>query len=201
MRIVLARDAGVRPHEIDLRLVCHHFTSLNAPLPDKRGAAPFALWIKYGGQERSYFDDDYPFILLREKLPRLRGLAGQAVTVSSAAVLLAAILSDTTRLLHAPGPIGLPGGYPIRIKSTGSIQVDLPPGLSLSEAIKINERGQRLDGVEHVTHGLIQATRGAKSAFKNIVGFELPDITFDNVQEISTATTLALNKKYELGLD
>jgi hypothetical protein len=200
MRVVLAKAAGVTPGEVDVRLVCHHFTSLNAPIPHMANSAPFALWVRVRDRSLMYVDDDYPFVLLREEFPRLRGVAGQAVTVSSAAVVLSAFLSGSPRMLHAPGPKGLPGGYPVLIEEDGSVQLDLPPGLSLSEAIKINKRGQVLDGVACVVPGLLRPSAAAKEAFKKIVGDELPDITFDNVSDVADAAMASLNARYELGL-
>src|SRR5262249_48107343 len=38
---------------------------------------------------------------------------------------------------HAPGPKGLPGGYPVRCHA-GEVGLDLPPGLSREEAVRWN---------------------------------------------------------------
>jgi hypothetical protein len=54
-----------------------------------------------------------------------------------------------TDQLRAPGPNGLPGGYPVQ-GGKQSLEVVLPQGLTLEEAIHINQEGQRLDGIERI---------------------------------------------------
>jgi hypothetical protein len=47
---------------------------------------------------------------------------------------------------HAPGPGGLPGGYPVALKN-GVVDLDLPKGLSRTEAIAWNAEFERTDGL------------------------------------------------------
>ena len=63
--------------------------------------------------------------------------------------LIRAILAEQDSLLHAPAPSGLPGGYPVVV---GRRRVDNAPiaGLELVEAVDINERSHRFDGIEAV---------------------------------------------------
>jgi len=60
-----------------------------------------------------------------------------------------AILNDTRELTHAPGPNGLPGGYPVRLSAKGA-EVVLPEELSLEEAVRINEEAQKFDGIQEI---------------------------------------------------
>jgi hypothetical protein len=47
---------------------------------------------------------------------------------------------------HAPGPDGLPGGYPVALKG-GVFDLDLPAGLSRGEAIAWNAKFEKDDGL------------------------------------------------------
>jgi hypothetical protein len=47
---------------------------------------------------------------------------------------------------HVPGPHGLPGGYPVRL-SAGGLALDLPPGLTRTEAIAWNLRYEQESGL------------------------------------------------------
>lgn len=47
---------------------------------------------------------------------------------------------------HVPGPRGLPGGYPVRLKA-GEIELDLPASLTRSEAIAWNLRYEQDSGL------------------------------------------------------
>lgn len=58
-----------------------------------------------------------------------------------------AILFDTGEVVHAPGPEGLPGGYPVRLSAKGA-ELVVPNGLTREEGVKINEDAQRLEGIE-----------------------------------------------------
>jgi hypothetical protein len=64
-----------------------------------------------------------------------------------------AIYFDTGQICHAPGPNGLPGGYPCRLSSKGC-EVYLPNEISLKKAIEINEQAAKFDrapvGIEQI---------------------------------------------------
>lgn len=77
------------------------------------------------------------------RLPRpdLNALAGLA-----AARLLVSLLSGAELHTSVPGPLGLPGGYPVRL-SGGALTLDLP-GLTLPEAVAWNHHAGRRDGIE-----------------------------------------------------
>lgn len=67
----------------------------------------------------------------------------------------------------APGPLGLPGGYPISITG-GRVELDLPAGLSLDEALAYQNRNAQPDGIQEVaddgTVTLTEPTRRRLSA-------------------------------------
>lgn len=82
-------------------------------------------------------------------------LAGQRVTDlcelnliagHSAALLIRDLVVGTPVHTNLPGPLGLPGGYPVRIN--GEIELDLPPSVSKEEAVAFNRSAARRDGVD-----------------------------------------------------
>jgi hypothetical protein len=62
-----------------------------------------------------------------------------AIDISGAAgvPLMLAMAAGRSWSGHAPGPLGLPGGYPVQWDN-GALTLDLPPGLSRDEAIAWN---------------------------------------------------------------
>ena len=70
------------------------------------------------------------------------------LTASSIVRIMTALMSKEARL-HAPGPEGLPGGYPVLVGPRG---VSVPPieDLSREAAIEINEASHRFDGIEAI---------------------------------------------------
>src|SRR5262249_8401742 len=79
--------------------------------------------------------------------------------------LLRALL-DPERVLSTsvPGLRGLPGGFPVRA-GAGRIELDLPSGVELGEAIAFQWESARLDGVKGVDpDGTVHFTATARSA-------------------------------------
>jgi len=64
----------------------------------------------------------------------------------SAALLIRDLLAGTQVHTNLPGPLGLPGGYPVRIN--GDIRLDLPPDVSEESAVAWNRAAARRDGVD-----------------------------------------------------
>ncbi|GII66105.1 hypothetical protein Skr01_61900 [Sphaerisporangium krabiense] len=90
--------------------------------------------------------------------PELNLLTGQA-----AARLVGDVLEGRDAHANLPGPLGLPGGYPVRIfrphpDEPVRAELSLPDGVSESEAVAFNERAARHDGVA-VEHGRVVFTR------------------------------------------
>jgi hypothetical protein len=74
--------------------------------------------------------------------PELNAISGHA-----AARMLIELLAGNEIRTSLPGPLGLPGGYPVRLAGR-SIGLNLPPGLDRAEAIAWNTRAGMRDGVE-----------------------------------------------------
>jgi hypothetical protein len=87
--------------------------------------------------------------LLLSPYPLPAGPAFCFLTAGSAVRLVRAVLGGRETLLHAPAPGGLPGGYPI-IAGRLAVRPAPVPGLTLEEAIAINERSHRFDGIERI---------------------------------------------------
>lgn len=73
------------------------------------------------------------------------GAALNAFNAAEAARLLWAMLSGQSIRSHAPAPNGLPGGYPIALDGR-HIRIDLPPDVTLEEAITRNQAALLVDG-------------------------------------------------------
>ncbi len=48
---------------------------------------------------------------------------------------------------HVPGPLGLPGGYPVQIDAQGRISLDLPAGISADDAARWNNAFEERSGL------------------------------------------------------
>ncbi|MCA1612737.1 MAG: hypothetical protein LC800_01020 [Acidobacteria bacterium] len=92
-----------------------------------------------------------------------------ALSAASALPVIRALLPGSAPLhTSAPGPHGLPGGYPVRI-ADGQVRLDLPRALSLEEALDFQRRSARLDGVETITEdGTLFFTEAAQEFLRRL---------------------------------
>jgi hypothetical protein len=78
--------------------------------------------------------------------PLPTGTVSHDLTAASVRQIVEGLLSDSPTAAHAPAPHGLTGGYPVTL-SRAAIEVDWP---DVAEAVAINERAARWDGLERV---------------------------------------------------
>jgi hypothetical protein len=137
----------------EARLVMHHaaqrfsfgaFGALGGDEPD--GEPPWRAEILVNGEALAR---DRVEALFRAPYPLPPGSASHDLTAAATGVLVEALLADRPRSAHAPAPHGLPGGYPVRVGHR-SVELDLPAGIDQDEAVEINERAARWDGLERI---------------------------------------------------
>jgi hypothetical protein len=129
----------------DVRLVMHHAV--------QRYAFPDFAFLGDGDDEEppwvaqiSGVSEERVRELFHARWPLPTGTVSHDLTAASTAQVVEALLSDEPQRVHAPAPHGLPGGYPLLV-SRDRIEVDWPDE---REAVAINERAARWDGLERV---------------------------------------------------
>jgi hypothetical protein len=101
------------------------------------------------------------------------------VTGLTAALLLSALLTGAALDTSLPGPLGLPGGYPVRL-ADGELELRLPPGLTVDDAVAHNQRWALADGVV-VDGGRVRFSDTARAELAAVdadlaAGFDLTDL-------------------------
>ncbi len=131
--------------------------------------------IKIDGRDvTNEVDIDAAFAEIPTRFRRAGGRDGQILTASSAAANTLAMADDSGAILHAPAPNGLPGGYAVRITAKGG-EVILPEGLTMEEAIRINEEGQRYDGIDKIDDdGTVTYAEKSVAIMKDMIGWDCP---------------------------
>lgn len=122
-----------------LHLLAQHaaLSAFRRPATERKGKAPLRLWI--GGKE---VDDVYlHFAAVKLAVEPVIDISG-----ASGAPLLAALATGAGWQGHAPGPNGLPGGYPLRLRQ-GELELDLPHGLDRTQAVAWNAAFEEANGV------------------------------------------------------
>ncbi len=147
VQLLAARRLEARPADVKVTLVAHH-----ALEPVVFGATadeipPYFLRVEYDGVDVTAVINADEILLAPYELPP--GPAIHFLTAGSTVRLIRALFSEADTSLHAPAPNGLPGGYPILASSDGVRPAPIE-GLTLQEAIAINERSHRFDGIETI---------------------------------------------------
>lgn len=184
IRLAAAHMLALAPASVEIRFFAHHYLSYRMPSTGGTDGAPYHLTIYANGLEVPQDEIDHRtlFSLVAGRFRRVKGLAGQSVTASSATAMLLAIMRGAGEVVHAPGPLGLVGGYPVRVSKHGLL-VDLPPKLGLDEAIAINRECQRYDGIENVEDdGTVRFTDTAAGILHEVLGYDLQAYRLDECE-------------------
>jgi len=122
------------------------------------------------------------------------GLLADPYIAASAVRNIKAILNDTNEFAHSPGPNGLPGGYPIRISATG-IKIELPEGITLEQAVRINLDSLKYDGVAEIKEdGTVVLTDEAYHTGKEMYGLDVLEFRFVDLDDIAKELVTAVRK-------
>lgn len=147
VRLLAAQRLGAPLDAVRVLLVAHHALEpavFGKPMDE---IPPYFLRVEYGGQDVTEAIRAHELLLA--PYPLTPGPPTHFLTAGSTVRLIRALLAQRGALLHAPSPGGLPGGYPVIVSPRG-IQPAPIEGLSLQEAIAINERSHRFDGIERI---------------------------------------------------
>jgi hypothetical protein len=173
VRTAVADYLDLPPTMIDIRLYAEHYVGyqlLQCPSPE---LLPKALRVLRAGVD---ITDSLPIdAILREipkRYPRVRGMAGQLLTATSAFNVLCALRSPKRRVEHTPGPLGMVGGYPCEF-ADGRIRI-LLDGVSGSHAKEVNEHGLKLEGIEAIEPGgIIYFSKANMSILHRVFGYSV----------------------------
>lgn len=102
------------------------------------------------------------------------------ISGASGVPMMLAMASGAEWSGHAPGPLGLPGGYPVRL-SAGKLDLDLPAGLDRAEAVAWNaafeaKNGLAVDADGHARYTGVLAERLAALSPELAKGFHVREL-------------------------
>lgn len=180
IKMVVAKKLKIPMHSVDVSFVGHHSvvtTGMKAP-----------YWVKIYADNKDV-TDMFPKDKLGELVMKARsrgtgqtGWSGPPPQQATASCFLRNVLAiyfDKKELLHASGPKGLPGGYPVRL-SYDAVDVVVPDELTLEDAVRINEDGARYDGIQEIkSDGTLVLTDKAARIMRETLGYEREEYRLD----------------------
>lgn len=144
-----------------VRMIAHHAQTVSVmsgpPLPAELRPRVYLGAEGARRDELAYRGRAFPWSIATNLLTA-------AVTTPVVRALLGAAAALHT---SAPGPCGLPGGYPIRIAG-GGVELDLPPAVERDEAIAFNTRIGELDGIAAIVDGVAHWSGAAERVLRAI---------------------------------
>lgn len=179
--------AGALPetHARSLRVLAHYQTIAPWRRPKQERAGPLPrVWI--GGEEIQ--DVLGRFVEVRLTPEPVIDISG-----ASGAPLIEAMALGGEWVGHAPGPNGLPGGYPVRLSASG-LDLDVPAGLGRDAAVAWNAGFEVANGlvVEHsrarYTGRLYDRLRQASPSLAE--GFAVTDVDAVYAEMVALRTRL-----------
>ena len=180
-QFLVARERGVSPQDVRLYLVASHSVNECFARDGSPGKAPYYFRIYVSGTdvtEEVQFEK-----LLAAASRQLQGEPTEARTAATAVKAVMSILREDRIHMHAPGPNGLPGGYPVRLYPGGA-DVLLPPGLTLDEAVRINWAGLQVGGIERIDDdGTVHCTEQAVLCMREELGSDARSFQLEEAGE------------------
>ncbi len=194
IRSSIAYRLGRPMKDVTVYFFAQHYVSHYLPRFGTAGGAPYYLKAVVDGEDvTNDVNMEEVFADIPTRFRRSGGREGQILTASSAAGITLAVTDDTGDFMHAPGPLGLPGGYPVRVNRDGG-KVVLPKGLTMEEAVRINEEGQRYDGIDKIDdEGTVTYAEKSVEIMRNMVGYDCKVMKLEETEE----QTKELGRKFK----
>lgn len=171
LRKIVADRLSVPVSDVQLYFVGHHFLVHALGAYQSTLGCPYRMNVVVGDRDvTNLFNPDKLLIDANAHMPK--GKDDHFIVAASAVKNVMGILQDTNQLAYAPGPEGLPGGYPIRLSREGA-KVELPAGLGRREAIRVNQDSQLLDGIERIEDdGTVVFSAKANQIMSELLGYQ-----------------------------
>lgn len=134
-----AFSGSLGPGHPQIRLLAQHaaLAAFRRPAEERHGNAPLRMWL--GEQEITDVFERFAAVKLApEPVIDISGASGVPLFV--------ALATGQNWVGHVPGPNGLPGGYPVHFDGN-RLELDLPPGVSIDEAVAWNAAFEERNGV------------------------------------------------------
>lgn len=195
LRRKISEKMRVPIHNISVYMIAHHCHVMSLILDQSMGGAPYFIRIMLGDRDITG-EVNLEEALLESVRQIPSGNKSHPLVASSFVKNILAIVNDTGEITHAPGPNGLPGGWPVRLSGKGA-EVILPEGLNMKQAMEIVESAQKFDGIELIKEdGTIVLTEKSYRAMKEVFGYDCPKFSVEESEERAKEIA-SLFKKYK----
>lgn len=162
--------AGVKAEEVEVTFAGSHYANTYISKEGTAKGSPYLLNISGNSSVK---DED---IFKQCAIPTASGQERNIMIASDVVMLIRLMLDRSGEIhkIHAPGPMGKPGGYPLLFQN-GEMKID-ETRYSLNEMVKVNQESLRCDGVESVSENGVQFTEEVIGRMKDVFGLDYPKV-------------------------
>jgi hypothetical protein len=184
-RQLAAEHLQVSVQRVGTSIVAHHFHAYNVLLHGTARGFDFYFKLTLDGEDVTGHFDPEDFLAA---VPLKCGIPGAAaatwVVAASALRIVRAMLTGSGQVVHAPGPIGLVGGYPVVVSP--EVMLALPSDISMDAATAINERAQKAEGIDRFeSDGTIVLSEIATQTLKEVFDFDCARYPLNDCYQIA----------------
>jgi hypothetical protein len=177
-------------HHSSERVAFGAFAALGGHEPE--GAPPWHAEVLVDGEPIAGDRVERAF---HEPYPLAGGRATHLLTAAATVAAVEGLLADEPVAAHAPAPGGRPGGYPVWLSRAG-VELDLPPGLAEADAIALNARAARWDGIECIeADGTAVLTAAAAADAREALGVDLARMAPADLDGLAAELRAALGRE------
>jgi len=186
VRFSIARLLECAPADVQVQLYAQHYFSHYVP---RGGLPPRASYrLLYEVRDRpevARLPAEAIFSTVKSEYRRLGGVDGQFLTACSAVTVIEGLFSSTPVLVHAPGPLGLPGGYPVQLQD-GRIEVQFSEACPMDEAVRINTICQSQDGIDEIhCDGSVTYNPQCMAVMQSMLGYSKHTMSIEQSAEFA----------------
>lgn len=182
IKMGVGTELGVPMQDVDAYLVGSHFLDVAVSTTGSSSGSPYYLRVLVHGEDVT--DRIGAETIFRMcNIPAPHGRERNLMCASSSVRTIVGMLRNSEEIIHSPGPNGLIGGYPVRLGGNG-VDVVMPTGLSLDDAVTINEGSLRHDGIDKILDdGTVVLTDKVRTIMKERFGVKHEEIRPDEWEE------------------
>lgn len=184
-RQLVAAKLGVVPSRIRVVLVAHHFHGYNTLVHGDTRGLDFYLKVLRDGEDVTGQFDRMALVKAVPDLARIPAAAGATWIVAAQAMqVVLALATQGSEVVHAPGPLGLIGGYPVVMAP--QVALALPSDIDRARAIEINEVAQRAEGIDRIEDdGTLVLGDVARATIRDVFGLDYSRYRLDECLDIA----------------
>lgn len=191
----ISKELNVPLQEIDVTLICSHFLNTYACRDGNDMGSPYFLEYSIGGKKDKRISNKS--LIEACHIPMVSDSVRNLMIASDTVEVIKILTGDRAVKIHLPGANGLIGGYPCilyPLKEREDVEIVLPEGMELTDAIEINKVSSMYDGVEEINNGIITFMDKDIAKLKEVFDIDYPksihiDECFNFAKEIAKKLT------------